>query len=157
LIGLVRSTNAFNDGNGWRVAQGIVMRVNIKQSGLSAISLLLVLVIAAFLMLCAFKVVPIYAENYYITAGLKTLAEDNPDLSKMSTNDIKKAMNRYYTINNVRSEGAKQLEVVRNSRNLLVINEYESRVPLLANIDVVVSFKNVLDSDRPDECCKAAE
>ncbi|BFM20356.1 hypothetical protein R50076_14050 [Gilvimarinus japonicus] len=108
-------------------------------------------------MLCAFKVVPIYAENYYITAGLKTLAEDNPDLSKMSTNDIKKAMNRYYTINNVRSEGAKQLEVVRNSRNLLVINEYESRVPLLANIDVVVSFKNVLDSDRPDECCKAAE
>jgi len=133
------------------------MRVNTKQSGLSAISLLLVLVIAAFLALFAFKVVPIYAENYYITTGLKTLGEENPDLAKMSTTQIKAAMSRYYSINNVRSEGAKQLEVIRNSRNLVVVNEYESRVPLLANIDVVVSFKNVLDSDRPDECCEAPE
>lgn len=133
------------------------MRIKQKQTGLTAISMVLVLVIAAFLMLFAFKVVPVYAENYYIIAGLKTLAEDNPDLAKMKTREIKKAMNRYYTINNVRSDGAQQLEVVRNSRNLLVINEYESRVTLLANIDLVVSFKNVLDSDRPDECCSAPD
>ncbi|WP_339899350.1 DUF4845 domain-containing protein [uncultured Gilvimarinus sp.] len=133
------------------------MRAKLKQSGLSAISLLLVLVIGAFLMLFAFKVVPVYAENYYITTGLKTLAEDNPDLAKMSTTQIKSAMNRYYSINNVRSEGAKQIDVIRNARNVLVVNEYESRVPLIHNIDLVLSFKNVLDSDRPDECCKAAE
>jgi|SRR5690554_456329 len=133
------------------------MKTNIKQSGLSAISLVLVLVIAAFLMLCAFKVVPLYAENYYITTGLKTLARDNPELAKMNTNEIKRAMERYYTINNVRSEGAKEIEVIRNSRNVLIINEYEARVPLLANIDVVLSFKNVLDSDHPNDCCKAAD
>ena len=113
--------------------------------------------IAAFLALFAFKVVPEYAENRYITSGLKALGENNPDLTKMSTTDIKRAMNNYYSINNIRSEGAKQIEVIRNSRNVLVINEYETRVPLLANIDLVLSFKNVLDSDNPDDCCKAAE
>lgn len=140
-----------------RFAQGKVMRVNIKQSGLSSISLLLVVVIAAFLALFAFKVVPEYVENRYITTGLKTLAEDNSDLAKMSTNDIKRAMNSYYTINNVRSPGAKEIEVIRNSRNVLVVNEYESRVNLIANIDLVLRFKNVLDSNNPDDCCKAPE
>jgi hypothetical protein len=133
------------------------MPIKQKQAGLTAISMLLMLVIAAFLMLFAFKVVPVYAENYYITAGLKTLAEDNPDLAKMKTSEIKKAMSRYYTINNVRSDGAQQLEVIRKSRSLQVVNEYESRVTLLANIDLVLSFKNVLDSTRPDECCSAAD
>ncbi|WP_198147292.1 DUF4845 domain-containing protein [Gilvimarinus polysaccharolyticus] len=128
-----------------------------KQSGLTAISMLMVLIISAFLALFAFKVVPEYVENYYNVAGLKALGADNPNLAKMSTKEIKKAMSRYYSINNVRSEGSKQIEVVRNSRNVLVINEYESRVNLIANIDLVLRFKNVLDSDNPDDCCKAAE
>lgn len=133
------------------------MTIISKQGGWSSWSLLMVMIIAAFFLLCAFKLVPAYAENYYIVNGLKQLGEEPEKLSKMSNEQIRRDLSSYYTINNVRSAGAKELEISRSSRGVVVSNEYEERIPLLANIDVVLKFHNVLDSSRPDDCCKPLE
>lgn len=133
------------------------MQILTKQSGWSSMSLLLVMIIAAFFLLCAFKLVPAYAENYYIVTGLKQLAAEPEKLEKMSNEQIRRDLSSYYTINNVRSAGAKQLEFTRSSRGVVISNQYEERIPLLANIDVVLRFHNVLDSSRPDDCCKPLE
>lgn len=130
------------------------MQNKTRQGGWSSWSLLLVMIIAAFFLLCAFKLVPAYAENYYIVNGLKQLADDPVKLNKMTNDQIRRDLSSYFSINNVRSAGSKQLEITRSSRGVVITNMYEERIPLLANIDVVLKFHNELDSARIDDCCK---
>lgn len=126
-----------------------------KQCGMGLLSLILVIVVCAFCGTFAFKVVPIYAENRYIISGLKELVDAGTNLEQMSDAEIKKKMNNFYTINNVRSKEAQNIVVSRSVNRVIVKIDYESRATFFSNIDVVVSFVNHLDSAHPHECCNA--
>lgn len=129
-----------------------------KQAGMSSLSWLIVLVIAAFVLMCFFKLGPVYLENLHIRGALKGMGEQHAgDLNELSKTSIRSELSKFYIINNIRGEAAKALEVERKKGYTLVIVAYEVRVPLFANIDVVLSFNNVLDSRKPEECCSASE
>lgn len=123
------------------------------QCGLSMPVLILILALVGFFLMVAFKAVPVYVENRYIVAALNTLGEDAQQLPSMTTREIKSKLQRIYTVNNIRSEGSKQIEVDKQSDKVLVRVAYETRVPLFLNVDLVMSFENELDSSQPDRCC----
>lgn len=123
------------------------------QVGLSSIGWLLTIMVAGFFLLCAFKLIPAYADDRYIQTALKSLPQGRA-LTELSNGEIKKKLGKFYMINNVRSEGSKNIKIERTSKKTLVNINYEVRVPLFHNIDVVMVFKNQLDSSRPDACCK---
>ncbi len=127
-----------------------------KQRGLTLISWIFVLIIVAFCGMFAFAVVPMYAENMYVVKALKALAEPNNNLSEMSNAEINKSLQKFYMINNVRSEGAQNIVIDRKSKNLLITIDYENRINLFYNIDIVTSFQNHLDAENPNKCCKPA-
>ena len=56
-------------------------------------------------------------------------------------------------MNNVREKGASNIKVERLDKGLLIKIDYEVRIPLLYNIDVVLNFSNHLDTTRPHLCC----
>lgn len=130
------------------------MRTLKKQQGLGMLAWLVVLAIAGFFLLCAFKIIPLYAENRYVISGLKALVEPGTKLEDMTTAEIKKKMGNFYMINNVRSKDAQNIVVDRDARRVVVKIDYEARVNLFSNLDVVVDFKNHLDSTAPHQCCK---
>jgi hypothetical protein len=130
------------------------MRTLKKQQGLGMLAWLVVLAIAGFFLLCAFKIIPLYAENRYVISGLKALVEPGTKLEDMTTAEIKKKMGNFYMINNVRSKDAQNIVVERDARRVVVKIDYEARVNLFYNLDVVVDFKNHLDSTAPHQCCK---
>ena len=125
-----------------------------KQQGLGRLGWLVVLAVAGFFLLCAFKIIPLYAENRYIVSGLKALVEPGTKLEDMTTAEIKKKMGNFYMINNVRSKEAQNIVVDRAANRVVVKVDYEARVNLFYNLDVVVDFKNHLDSTAPHQCCK---
>jgi hypothetical protein len=126
-----------------------------KQNGLGLIQWLAVLAAAGFFLLFAFRVVPMYAENRYVISGLKSLQDGGSRLTDMTDSEIKKKLANFYMINNVRSEGpTKNLEISRSNNKILVMVDYETRVNLFYNIDLVLFFENHLDSSRVDRCCK---
>lgn len=128
------------------------------QKGMSTLLLLFVLVCFGLILTCFFRLGPTYLDNYYIRDALRSLAEDHPeDLTELSKETIRKELSEYYSINNVRGEAAKALEVERKKDKTLIMVNYEVRVPLLGNVDAVVKFENVLDSSQPDECCDPPE
>lgn len=125
-----------------------------KQRGLTLISWVFVVAIVAFCGMFAFAVVPMYAENMYVEKALKSLSAPGERVTEMSDAEIKKNIEKFYLINNVRSEGPQTIVIDRKSRSLLIMIDYENRTNLFYNIDVVTSFKNHLDGEHPDLCCR---
>lgn len=130
-----------------------------KQQGMNILLLAYILVTLGLLTLCAFKIVPAYLENSYVTEGLKTLAENHPDdLQFITKSQIKSDLGKYYMLNNVRDETIlNSLDVERLKEKTLISVSYEVRTNLGLNIDLVIKFDNVLDSSKPEECCAVSE
>ena len=125
------------------------------QRGFSMIQWMLIILVAGFFLLFAFRVVPLYAENRYVVTALKSLEDGGSRLSDMTDAEIRKKLANFYMINNVRSEGpTKNIEIDRSNNNVLVMIDYETRVNLFYNIDLVLTFENHLDSTRPGICCR---
>ena len=125
-----------------------------RQLGISTINLILLLGVAGFFMLCAFKLIPVYAENQYIVTALESLRDKDKPVAQMSPTEIRKHLNTFYMLNGVRSEGANNIEVEHERNRNIVTIYYEVRVPLFYNITVLVDFKNYLDTTKPEECCR---
>lgn len=130
------------------------MKSTNKQQGLGAISLLLILVVAGFFLLCFFRIGPAYLDNRYITSALRTLSENNSDVGQLEKTEIRKQLGNFMTINGVRNQSVKDFIIKRDKEKMIITNVYEVRVPIFANIDAVINFKNQLDSSNPEECCK---
>jgi hypothetical protein len=126
-----------------------------QQRGLTLISWVFVIAIVAFCGMFAFRIVPMYAENRYVEEALKSLAGPGERVTEMSDAEIKKKIQNFYLVNNVRSEGPRNIIIDRKSKNLLITIDYEMRSNLFWNIYIVTSFQNHLDGDHPDLCCKA--
>lgn len=125
-----------------------------KQHGLGMLGWLVVLGLGGFMLLCAFKIVPLYAENFYVVASLKSLVEPGEKLEDMTTAEIKAKMQKFYMVNNVRAQGPQDIVVTRSADKIVVKIDYEARANLISNLDVAVVFKNHLDSTNIQACCK---
>jgi len=130
------------------------MRLPLKQTGMTSTGFLALALLAFFIIYTAFKLVPAYAENRYIVSALKSVAENNDDLTQMTSRDIEGKLRKFYTINNVRSEGSRNIEIDRRANKVVIDINYEERIDFLLNIDLLLSFNNQLDSSQPERCCK---
>lgn len=126
------------------------------QQGMSATGWLIVLLVAGFTLTCLFRMVPAYVDNRYIQQGLMSLAEEGQRIEELSPEEIRRRIGRFFQMNNVRSQSEKSVEVERRQDNTVVTMNYEVRVPIIYNIDVVMTFNNEWDSSRPHECCTPA-
>jgi hypothetical protein len=136
------------------------MKTRHSQRGLSSLGWLLVMLIAGFFLTLAFKMVPAYADNVYVKDALKSLTDfekTERGYAGMSDSDIRSHLGNYFMINNVRNDATKSLKIDRKSDKVLVNMDYEVRVPLFYNVDVVMVFRNQFDSNRPAECCTPLE
>lgn len=124
-----------------------------RQAGVSALGWLMILAVAGFALTCMFKLGPHYLDNLSIKDALKSLAEQSADVNTMEKGEINKFLSNYMMINNVRGQEAKSITILRKKGKTFVNSEYEVRVPLVWNIDVVMKFRRQLDSSNPEACC----
>lgn len=115
-----------------------------SQKGLSTLGMLLVLLIGGFALTCAFKIGPLYLDNYFVRAALKSL--DGERIETMDSGSIRRSLDRYFMVNNVRDVSARGATVTRERDRVVVALDYERRVNLIGNLDVVVVFNNRFDS-----------
>lgn len=128
-----------------------------RQRGVTTLGFVCLVLLAVFFVYTGFKVVPPYAENRYIVSALRSLDRNNDDVFSMSNGEIREHIRRFYTVNNVRTEGASDVDIDRRSSRVIVTIAYETRVPYFHNLDLVMSFNNQFDSSAPERCCKPIE
>ncbi|MGD9660415.1 MAG: DUF4845 domain-containing protein [Porticoccaceae bacterium] len=114
------------------------------QTGMSSLTLLLVLMAGAFVLLAGFKIGPLYIDNYFVRSSVNALQDE--DVRNMSDHQIRRAVDRYFIINGVRDLSSKDIKIERDSSRTLVMLDYEKRINFFANLDVVVMFKNHFDT-----------
>lgn len=129
-----------------------------KQAGMHKLLLLLIVLVVGTVLWCVIKIAPAYVDNMYIVEALRSIAENHPDdLHVLPKSQIRQELSKFYTVNNVRGEAAKALEIERLKEKTLISISYETRIALFYNIDAVLRFNNVLDSSQPEECCSVQE
>lgn len=119
-----------------------------RQLGMSPITILIVIMVAIFFINAAIKVGPLYIESFSIDSSIGG-AIKNGDFNKETPAGIKAKIAKYFDVNRIEGVDAKDI-VISNNKGVLTIDAtYERRVPLMANIDVVVKFDTLIYEVKP--------
>ena len=130
------------------------MKYRSKQEGLSLIGWLVTILLLGLAFNILVKLTPLYANDYSVTSALKKLAKES-DLNEKSVGKIRRELQQQFQVNDVSEEASESLEIKRLNEKVLVTVDYERRVSIIGNIDIVLTFKQVLDSASPERCCSA--
>lgn len=124
-------------------------RAHKRQQGTSLILVLLVLTIAAFLGMFAFKVVPSHLE-FLTVKSIGTSIASNDELMKQPKSKVMEALTRSFRANSLWELKAEEAFVISKDASrggYKVEVDYEKRSTLFHNIDVVSKFQHNFSED----------
>jgi hypothetical protein len=111
-----------------------------RDSGLTLIGFLIVLVITLFFAYAGMRVIPLYLEYHALINALELL-ENTPNSKSLPPSKIKQKIQMSlwasYASNNIRDE---HVRISKKSDGVNVRVAYEVREPFLGNIDLIASF-----------------
>lgn len=110
-----------------------------RQRGVSLSGLLVAAVLLALVALLGMKVVPEVIEYFQIVKTVKTIKNDPSATASVA--DVRKAFERHADINNIKAITAQDLEVTKESGEVVISFAYESRVHLFANVSLLLEFQ----------------
>ncbi len=119
------------------------MRLRKHQQGLGMLGWLVVLGIASFALTCFFRIGPIYLE-YWQTKKALDLVLIGSQSSGKSKEELLAAIQRQFDVSRIESIDTKNIKFVDARGSREVDANYEKRVALIANIDVVVKFDKLI-------------
>ena len=114
-----------------------------KQTGMSMLGMLSTVLLVVAVGLMAIKIIPIYIDDYAIANALESLNEEDTDnASKM---EIRNIIRRKLSADYTRDLADEEIEVTRTKGTLIIEIDYESRVPVIYNLDVIAHFNHRLE------------
>jgi hypothetical protein len=96
-------------------------------------------VVLALLALLGMKLAPEYIEYFQIKKTLKVVSNDPG--AKTSVVEVRKAFDRYASVDNINAINAKDLEITKDGGEIVIEFGYERRIPLFANISLLIEFQ----------------
>lgn len=122
--------------------------VGIRQEGWTMWSLMFTLLILGSIAWIGLKIVPLYMENSTIRSSLKSLQNDR-SLADASYEEIYELIDKRLDINGIRTIKEEDVEFVEEESYTQVRIDYEKRLPLVSNIDIILTFKNHVNLAAP--------
>lgn len=116
------------------------------QKGASVFGIVILLVIVGMFLLSALKVAPSYMDNNVIVNAMEGIISNN-DFEAMSISEVRASLQRTLTTNNIREFDMTNVVLTREGDDRFVDINYESRVPLFYNIEILVVFENRFDKN----------
>ncbi len=117
-----------------------------KQHGMSFYGMCIALVIAVFFGMLAIKIVPVYVDNSLMrTAINKALDTQN---AGMVESQIRDNISNSMLVNNITGPARHSVSVTSKNGRIIAQSNYEVRIPIVYNIDVIISFDDTY-GDRP--------
>jgi hypothetical protein len=112
-----------------------------RQQGVTFIGWIVILAIIGFFVLLILRLGPVYMENYSVKKALASL-ENDPEAYSLSAKQAKSRMDGYFNINYITTVPKEAVKIKKAGGALKVEIDYEVRVPIVGNIDAVLSFSD---------------
>ena len=112
-----------------------------QQAGLSFLSVFFGILITGLVVLLIFKIGPPYLEHYGVVSSLKSL-EQEIGMHQKSNTELMTLLQKRLEINDVRRVNSKDVTIKKQSRQTTMRVAYEVQVPLVSNVDLLITFDN---------------
>jgi len=112
--------------------------MRIKQLGVSLMGLILVAVVIIAVLLVGMKLAPSYIEFFAIKKAVNSIASDKTSSSSVS--EVRKAFDRYATIDDISTIKGSDLEVTKEGGAMVIRAQYRREIPLVANVGIYIDF-----------------
>lgn len=116
-----------------------------KQSGMSYLGVMFILMIIGGVMKVSAAIGPAYYDYYTIDKIITSLYREG---RAGSIEDFKGALSNRFQINNLRDKSPNDFNYSMDGGSLVVEVDYEERSKLVGNLDLVAHFKKTYDSDE---------
>ncbi len=116
-----------------------------NQTGLTFLSVLVMLGLIAFFTLLILKIGPIYLDHYKVKTVLASL-ESEPNIASQSVRRVRDLIMRRFDINMVEHVKKKDIAIKKRDGVLTVEIDYEVIEPIIGNIDVLVYFDDKIEA-----------
>lgn len=107
------------------------------QHGMTVIGMLLLLIVIAFVVLIAMKVVPMYIQYFSIKSTIESIRKE-PQLAQMSTQDIQNAIQKRFDIGYVDNITARDLKIRNENRGRVLDLEYQDERELFYGLSILL-------------------
>lgn len=129
-----------------------------RQSGHSFTTWIMYLIVAILLIQFLVKAVPYYVDDMRVNDALVLIAND-PDVAILSTMAIQEKLDNSFKLDEINAIATAAITVkkIAGSQNKAtsVTVDYDVTIPFVGNASIVLSFRNYLDTSKPDQCCDA--
>ena len=116
-----------------------MLRSSVTQRGLTAIGLLAGLVLLATTFTLILKLGPHYIDWQTMKSVISDLPQNQ--VHTMAKDEIRESLQKRFRVNSLRDfELKKILSIDRQKGETTLVIEYERREPIVANVDIVLSF-----------------
>jgi len=116
------------------------VKVN-RQSGLTTLGMLLVVALVVGGLLLTIKLAPLYIDDFAIAKALDSLQTER-DLYQMTKRDIRATIRRKLAADYTRKLQDDEIRITKDKGTIKVEVVYESRVPIVLNLDVIAKFEH---------------
>jgi len=114
------------------------------QRGFSKFGLLMMLVLLVSGLTFGLKILPVYLDHNFVKDVAEELIADGR-AATLTQGEIREEIANGLRVNNVRDFNLNSVTLERENAEPVLVIEYERRVPLVANIDVVISFDDRIE------------
>lgn len=124
-----------------------------RQLGAGMVGWLIIIGLVGAIVFQIFKLVPHYIESVTVDGELKSLAEVIDGVESLSNRELKQKLAAFYRVNGISKAVQDGTTISRKDGHVLIDMQYEQRIEMFYNIDIVLSFHKQLDSQFPGKCC----
>jgi hypothetical protein len=110
-----------------------------QQRGFSKLGLVFMLVVLVSALTFALKVLPVYIDHNFVRGVAETLLESGR-ASSMTQVEVREEIAASMRVNNVRGFDLDSITASRANGASINNITYERRIPLVSNIDIILSF-----------------
>jgi hypothetical protein len=114
-----------------------------RQTGASSIVMIIMVVLAVSGLIMVLKLLPLYSQDWAVETVLENLKEE-AKAKEFTSEQIESKLRKRFDINDI-SELAEFAIVEGASSQITIDMEYERRVGLFSNIELVATFKHYVD------------
>ena len=114
------------------------------QRGFSKFGLLMMLVLLVSGLTFGLKILPVYLDHNFVKGVAEDLIADGR-AATLTQGEIREEIANGLRVNNVRDFNLNSVTLERENAEPVLVIEYERRVHLVANIDVIISFDDRIE------------